>query len=75
MTQDEIRRPMVPGETDAGSDVVREPGWYRNPRQPRLHRYWDGEAWYPEGAARTHPQTIPLARTLESVPSPRPRTA
>ena len=25
-------------------------GWYRDPHQPNLHRYWDGRDWHPESA-------------------------
>lgn len=27
--------------------AVREPGWYRDPRDPRLHQHWDGTTWTP----------------------------
>lgn len=67
--------PPVPIADGAGSDAVREPGWYRNPKQPRLHRYWDGEAWHPQGASRPRTSVSPTAMALDSVPTPRPRTA
>ena len=34
-------------QADGGAPVFREPGWYRDPEQPRWHRYWDGNAWLP----------------------------
>ncbi len=24
---------------------VREPGWYRDPANARLHRFWNGQRW------------------------------
>lgn len=26
-------------------DGPRETGWYRDPRHPDRHRFWDGERW------------------------------
>ena len=32
--------------------VDRPIGWYRDPEDPRRHRYWDGERWLSEDEAR-----------------------
>ena len=76
MTQNEAIEwlPSVP-YTAGASDAVREPGWYRHPQQPRLHRYWDGATWHPQGASRPRSSASPTGMALDSVPTPRPRTA
>lgn len=43
--------PVVPTPAPA---AVREPGWYRDPRDPRLHRHWDGETWRPWTPTPSH---------------------
>ena len=48
---------------DAGDAVARERGWYRDPNEPRRHRYWDGRTWLPQAT-----------RLADDLPRPRPRS-
>ena len=53
--------------SDSMEREARDPGWYRDPNDPRLHRYWDGRAW--------HAQRLDsVAPTSTGLPQPRPRT-
>jgi hypothetical protein len=49
---------------EEGTPVFREPGWYRDPEEPRWHRYWDGNAWLP------YRPTLDRAATREGDPTP-----
>lgn len=32
-----------------------EPGWYRDPGDPRAHRHWDGITWDTDGTVEEPP--------------------
>lgn len=39
-------------------------GWYRDPRRPKLHRYWNGHSWVgPEASQTRLPQQAASRRT------------
>lgn len=63
-------RSQQPSEDELAAGRV--PGWYRDPDQPRFHRYWDGERWH---AQQGKPRRGPTASSGTSDPLdiPRPR--
>lgn len=64
--------PGVPvGKADQEAIVLREPGWYRDPEQPRRHRYWDGRDWLPQGPALRGPGQLGTTAPVGDLPRPR----
>ena len=61
-----------PATADQVADHFREPGWYRDPDQPRRHRYWDGARWGPHVPALAQEPAEPRPM-LDAEDLPRPR--
>jgi hypothetical protein len=59
-------------KADERDNTFREPGWYRDPDEPRWHRYWDGNVWAPRNPAAGHKSAEPgPAAPAEGLPRPR----
>jgi hypothetical protein len=58
--------------TAKADSTFREPGWYRDPDEPRWHRYWDGNVWVPRNPVPGHTPAEP-GSTAPAEGLPRPR--
>ncbi|HTY71868.1 MAG TPA: DUF2510 domain-containing protein [Actinomycetes bacterium] len=56
----------------AATDVVPGAGWYRDPTDPGLARWWDGSAWGPQTRPLPSALAAPAAAPPAPIPVPQP---